>query len=85
MARKKKSRVSRRSLGREGHPKRLGSNPSEMARFARQFDAWAAGKKVTVTIPNPNKNETNRQFIRVSGDDYFGLNARQLKEKLRDS
>ena len=26
---------------------------------------WSRGKRVMVTIPNPNKNETNKRFIRV--------------------
>ena len=29
---------------------------------------WARGKKTMVTIPNPNKNETNKPFIKVEGN-----------------
>lgn len=35
-------------------------------------DAWFAGKNPWVTIPNPSKNETNKPFIRVRADSYFG-------------
>jgi hypothetical protein len=34
--------------------------------------AWRSGKKGWVTIPNPNPNETDRPFVRVSFDRYFG-------------
>ena len=34
-------------------------------RIANQLKAFREGKKVMVTIENPNKNETNKRFIRV--------------------
>lgn len=33
-----------------------------------QLKQWAKGKRTMVTIPNPNKNETNKPFIRVEGN-----------------
>ena len=33
-----------------------------------QLKQWARGKKTMVTIPNPNKNETNKPFIKVEGN-----------------
>ena len=33
-----------------------------------QLKYWAKGKRTMVTIPNPNKNETNKPFIRVEGN-----------------
>lgn len=33
--------------------------------LTHKVNAWAKGKKVWVTIPNPNPNETNKRFIRV--------------------
>lgn len=33
-----------------------------------QLKFWSRGKKTMVTIPNPNKNETNKRFIRVEGN-----------------
>lgn len=35
-------------------------------RIMNQRKAFDAGKKVMVTIPNPNPNETNKRFIRVN-------------------
>jgi hypothetical protein len=34
-------------------------------RLINQLKAHKKGKRVMVTIPNPNKNETNKRFIRV--------------------
>lgn len=34
-------------------------------RVINQLKAFRAGKRVMVTIENPNKNETNRRHIRV--------------------
>jgi hypothetical protein len=40
---------------------------SELDKILNKLNVWATGKKVMVTIPNPNKNETNKRFIRVEG------------------
>ena len=42
-----------------------------MERLINQLNAFKANKNVVVTIPNPNKKETNKRFIKVSGRDYF--------------
>jgi hypothetical protein len=34
-------------------------------RTTNQLAAFLKGKNVMLTIPNPNKNETNKRFIRV--------------------
>ena len=34
-----------------------------------QIDAWTKNKKTVVTIANPDKNATNKRFIRVPGND----------------
>lgn len=39
-----------------------------MERALNQVDAYARGKRVMVTIENPNKAETNRRFIRVPAE-----------------
>lgn len=41
-------------------------------KMIRKLDALAKGKNVKITMENPNKEETNRQFIthKVSGKDY---------------
>ena len=42
-----------------------------MERIINQATAHLKGKNTVVTIANPNKNETNKRFIKVSGKDYF--------------
>ena len=37
-----------------------------------QRAAWARGKRVMLTIPNPNNNETNKPFIRVNASEVWG-------------
>lgn len=41
-------------------------------RITNQLKALQAGKDIVVTMENPNKEETNRQFIRkrISGKEY---------------
>ena len=34
--------------------------------------AWKKMKKVYLTIPNPNTNETNKRFLRVEAKDIWG-------------
>lgn len=41
-------------------------------RIANQRAAWSKGKNVVLTIENPNKNETNKRFIRVKARDLWG-------------
>ena len=36
-----------------------------------QWDAFVKGKKVMLTIPNPNKNETHKRFIRVPAKEQW--------------
>ena len=40
-------------------------------RLINQRKAFDAGKNVVVTIENPNKNETNKPFIRVNARDIW--------------
>jgi murein endopeptidase len=41
--------------------------------------AWKKFKNPWITIKNPNKSETNRMFIRVRTNDYWG-NPKIVKE-----
>lgn len=41
-------------------------------RIANQRRAFALGKNVVVTIENPNKEETNKRFIKVPGYQVWG-------------
>lgn len=38
---------------------------NKASKAANQLDAFMKGKRVMVTIENPNKQETNKPFIRV--------------------
>ena len=42
-------------------------------RLYNQWDAFAKGKRVMLTIPNPNKNETHKRFIRVPAKEYWRI------------
>jgi hypothetical protein len=45
---------------------------TSIARKLNQQKAWRQLKNVILTIPNPNTNETNKRFIRVSARDVWG-------------
>jgi hypothetical protein len=40
--------------------------------YQNKLEAWAKGKKVFITIENPNKNETNKRMIRVPAVQFLG-------------
>ena len=40
--------------------------------MSNKMKAWRAGKNVIVTIPNPNKKETNKKFIKVNAKEVWG-------------
>lgn len=46
-----------------------------------KLKAWARGKRVMVTVPNPNPNETNKRFIRVEGNDPKAFGPWKRAEK----
>jgi hypothetical protein len=41
----------------------------EAERLLNQMKNWAKGRRTMVTVENPNKNESNKRFIRVEGND----------------
>lgn len=41
-------------------------------RLIAQQQAFKAGKNVVLTVANPNKNETNKPFIKVRARDVWG-------------
>ena len=43
-------------------------------RVVHQAEAFRKGKNVMVTMPNPNKHETNRPFIRVPATQVWKRN-----------
>lgn len=50
-----------------------GVGVTEADKMLRKLDALRKGKDVVITLANPNKEETNRPFIRhkVSGKSYL--------------
>lgn len=74
---KKKLRSKYTSRG-----ERNATNPDVLKMVARdvtivqkhlnKMDAYNHGKRVWMTIPNPNPNETNKRFIRVLARDIYG-------------
>ena len=43
-----------------------------MKSLLNKVAAWKAGKKVKVTIENPNKKETNKRYIKVPANQAWG-------------
>jgi len=43
-----------------------------LAVLLNKQEAWKQMKKVWVTVPNPNPNETNKRFVRVLASDLWG-------------
>jgi len=78
----KKSRTTRTSKGERNNVRRdiikllrreyLDNKPIE--RINNKISAFKKGKNVMVTIPNPNTNETNKRFIRVSAKNIWNFN-----------
>tara|TARA_B100000900_G_scaffold361881_1_gene334850 strand:+ start:714 stop:953 length:240 start_codon:yes stop_codon:yes gene_type:complete len=77
---KKKSRTSQTSKGEVGSPMktRLRHNEEGYAsqRMMNQLKAFNSGKRVMVTIKNPNGAETNKQYIRVPAKDVWKSSKR---------
>ena len=70
MAKRKRSRSSRTSGGGSNYDSNLRKEHrrewnESIDRFIAQVQAFNLGKKAKLTIPNPNKKETNKQFIKV--------------------
>lgn len=68
---KKKQRASQTSKGEIGNPMKT-RDRTPASRMINQRIAWQKGKNVVLTLPNPNKNETNRPFIRINAREVWG-------------
>jgi hypothetical protein len=69
---KKRSRATQTSKGeRRSVANGLGDDRSEMKKMIDKMDAFRKGKNVMLTIPNPNKNETKKPFIRVNAKEKW--------------
>jgi hypothetical protein len=64
MPKRKKQRDSRKSNGSVGVMK-LPKNTNPLTRAINQAKAFRQGKRVMLTIANPNPTETAKRFIRV--------------------
>ncbi len=82
---KKKSRTSQTSAGLVGKPFKQASKAirreymQSPQRATNQLAAFHRGKKVMLTIPNPNTNETNKRFIRVNARDVWSGGGKEKK------
>ena len=47
-----------------------------------QLNAWINGKNPMITIRNPNKNETNKLFIKVHYNDHKRGSYKDLEKKI---
>lgn len=71
---KKKQRAQYISKGIVGAPQKSRSkrDPDYASRrIENQLRAFIKGKRVMLTIPNPNTNETNKPFIRVPAHEVW--------------
>lgn len=68
---KKRNRKKYVSKGqRVSHNGRIYADSAQKLVF--KIAAWMKGQPVKLTVPNPSKGETNKPFIRVSADSYWG-------------
>mgnify|MGYP001158347425 CR=1 FL=1 len=75
MAKRKKSRDQQTSNGERRNVtngKHRKSDWTPLQRLLHQVNAWKQGKTVMLTVPNPNKNETAKPFIRKKATDVWG-------------
>ena len=69
---KKRSRASQTSKGeRRNVVNGLGDDRSELKKILDKMHAFSKGKNVMLTIPNPNKSETKKPFIRVNAKEKW--------------
>ena len=63
------SKGSRRNVSKDIR-KGMRKDTSLIVKMHNKWDAFSKGKRVMVTIPNPNaKSETNKPFIRVTAQE----------------
>ena len=77
MAKRKKSRAHQESKGERRNVakstrKQMRDAGTPLTIMSNKMKAWRAGKNVIVTIPNPNKKETNKKFIKVNAKEVWG-------------
>ena len=82
---KKKSRTSQTSAGVVGRSNQYASKIKRREYIgtaehsSNQLVAFYRGKNVVLTVPNPNKNETNKPYIRVNARDVWSGGGKEKK------
>lgn len=69
---KKKSRKSRTSNGVIGSPERAKTSVGTK-RLLNQMEAWLKGKRVMLTVPNPDVTAKNARMIKLEARQVWGL------------
>jgi hypothetical protein len=73
MGKKKKQRTQQTSKGqRRNVVAGLGDDRTPLQKLLDKQEAWKQGKRVMLTVPNPNKNETKARFVRVEAKTVWG-------------
>lgn len=73
MGKKKKSGRQETSKGqRRNVVAGLGDDRTPLQKLLDKQEAWKQGKRVMLTVPNPNKNETKARFVRVEAKTVWG-------------
>ena len=52
----------------------------QLKRVNNQYKAFAKGKNVVLTVPNPNTKETNKRFIKVNARDVWKQGKFMMKQ-----
>ena len=83
---KKKSRTNQTSKGIVGNSYKHASKAlrkeymQSVERLNNQLAAFKRGRRVMITIPNPNTNETNKRFIKVNARDVWSGGSKEKRK-----
>ena len=61
--------------------KQKSGDKSELETASNKMKAFRKGKMVWLTIPNPNKNETNKKFVKVIASDIWTKTGPYLQSR----
>ena len=61
--------------------KQKSDDKSELETANNKMKAFRKGKMVWLTIPNPNKNETNKKFVKVIASDVWTKTGPYLQSR----
>ena len=85
---KKKSRATQTSKGERRNVSRKilkavrrERRADDVGRLITLTEAWKSEKNPWLTVPNPNTKETNKKFVRIRSNDYWGRPNRFVKWK----